>query len=80
MSEEAQGTILEDEIDDIEEQPEKMKIYKVGYVTGAKVTRIYDSNVGKSKSQKSFNTYCFKAFSSKNNLITRTKASREYSL
>ena len=57
MDEEAQGTILEDEIDDIEEESDKMKIYKVGYVSGAKITRIYDSNGSKSKSQKSYNTY-----------------------
>ena len=34
--EEGQGIILEDEIDNIEEQGEKMKIYKGGYVSGTK--------------------------------------------
>ena len=66
QSEEGQGIILEDEIDDIEEQQEKMKIYKSGYTMGSKVTRMYDSSIGagNSKKQKRFNTYCFKAFTS----------------
>ncbi len=65
--EEGQGIILEDEIDNIEEQEEKMRIYKAGYTKGAKVTRMYDSSSGgttKAKEQKRYNTYCFKAFSS----------------
>ncbi|KAA2283745.1 hypothetical protein [Candidatus Nitrosocosmicus sp. SS] len=67
QEEEGQGIILEDEIDDIEEQPEKMKIYKSGYTRGSKVTRMYDSSasgVNKSKPQKRFNTYSFKAYTS----------------
>ena len=65
QSEEGQGIILEDEIDSIEEQEDKMRIYKAGYVSGAKVTRIYDTpNGAKSKRQQRYNTYCFKAFSS----------------
>lgn len=65
--EEGQGIILEDEIDNIEEQEEKMRIYKVGYTKGAKVTRMYDTSSGgttKAKEQKRYNTYCFKAYSS----------------
>ncbi len=63
--EEGQGIILEDEIDSIEEQEEKMRIYKAGYVAGAKVTRMYETQNGaKSKRQQRYNTYCFKAFSS----------------
>jgi hypothetical protein len=64
--EEGQGIILEDEIDNIEEQEDKMKIYKTGYVSGAKVTRMYDSPNGnnKGKGQQRYNTFCFKAFSS----------------
>ena len=65
MFEEGQGIILEDEIDDIEDQGDKMKIYKVGYVLGSQVTRMYDSTNGtNAKPQKRFYTYCFKAFSS----------------
>ena len=63
--EEGQGIILEDEIDNIEEQEDKMRIYKVGYVAGSKVTRIYESSNGaKDNRQQRYNTYCFKAFSS----------------
>jgi hypothetical protein len=64
--EEGQGIILEDEIDNIDEQDEKMRIYKAGYIKGAKVTRMYDSSSGitKAKEQKRYNTFCFKAFSS----------------
>jgi len=64
--EEGQGIILEDELDNIEKQEDKMKIYKTGYVSGAQVTRIYDnSNNGtKGKGQQRYNTFCFKAFSS----------------
>jgi hypothetical protein len=58
--EEGQGIILEDEIDDIDQQEGKMKIYKVGYNSGAKVSRI-DTSFG--IKQQSFWTYCFKAFS-----------------
>lgn len=66
--EEGQGIILEDEIDNIEEQDEKMKIYKVGYKTGTKISRMYDtsssSNSSNSvKSQKGYFTFCFKVFS-----------------
>jgi hypothetical protein len=64
--EEGQGIILEDEIDNIEEQQEKMKIYKGGYVSGTKVTRIYDLSNGNnsSKRQQRYFTFSFKAFSS----------------
>lgn len=64
--EEGQGIILEDELDNIEEDDDKMKIYKSGYVSGAQVTRMYDStNTGKNntKRQQKYNTFCFKAFS-----------------
>ena len=42
--EEGQGIILEDELDNIEKQEDKMRIYKTGYVSGAQVTRMYDSS------------------------------------
>jgi hypothetical protein len=57
--EECQGIILEDEIDNIDQQPEKMKLYKVGYKPGTKVTRT-DTSFG--RKQQSYWTYCFKAF------------------
>jgi hypothetical protein len=61
--EEGQGIILEDEIDNIEEQDEKMRDYKVGYKTGTKISRMYDSSSNNVKTQKGYFTYCFKAFS-----------------
>jgi hypothetical protein len=59
--EEAQGCILEDEADDIDKQPEKMKIYKAGYNAGKKVTRTDISGFGGRKTI-GWNTYCFKVF------------------
>ena len=61
--EEGQGIILEDEIDNIEEQDEKMRDYKVGYKTGTKISRMYDTSSNNVKTQKGYYTYCFKAFS-----------------
>lgn len=57
--EEGQGIILEDEADNIDESNEKMRIYKVGYTAGTKVSRI-DTSFG--RKQLGFWTYCFKAF------------------
>lgn len=59
--EEGQGILLEDEADNIDEDKEKMKIYKVGYQSGTKVTRIQD--VKGNRKQLSHWTYCFKAYS-----------------
>ncbi|MGI0013251.1 MAG: hypothetical protein ACREBU_07400, partial [Nitrososphaera sp.] len=58
--EEGQGIILEDEADNIDQSPEKMKIYKVGYTTGTPVSRI-DTSYG--RKQIRFWTFCFKATS-----------------
>ena len=49
--EEGQGVIIEDEIDDIDFQDEKKKLYKVSYRSGTKVTRMYD-NINNSGSNK----------------------------
>jgi hypothetical protein len=66
--EEGQGIILEDEVDNIEYDVEKMKLYKVSYRSGTKVTRLYDANTNnnnnKGKSQQSYFIFCFKAFAS----------------
>jgi hypothetical protein len=43
---EAVGTISEDEIDNLDGNPEKMKIYKSGYVSGFKVARNDDTDAG----------------------------------
>jgi len=61
--EEGQGIILEDEIDNIEEEHEKMKLYKAGYIAGTKVSRSEDIPQQGRKSQ-GYWTYCFKAFTS----------------
>jgi hypothetical protein len=53
---------LEDEIDDIDEQKEKMKLYKGGYIAGKRVTRNDDTGSGR-KSQ-GYYVYGFKAFTS----------------
>ena len=59
---EGQGTICEDEADDLDESPEKMKIYKSGYTAGFKVARNEDSING-GMSQSAYCTYGFKVFS-----------------
>jgi hypothetical protein len=67
--EEGQGIIIEDEIDDIDFQDEKKKLYKVSYRSGTKITRMYD-NINssgankKSSRQQAFLLYCFKIFAS----------------
>jgi hypothetical protein len=58
--EEGQGILIEDEADDFDESPEKVKIYKSGYTKGTSVSRI-DTSFG--RKQIRFWTFCFKAFS-----------------
>jgi hypothetical protein len=58
--EEGQGIILEDEADSIDQDISKMKIYKVGYQSGTKVTR---TDLSSGRKQDSYWTYCFKAYS-----------------
>lgn len=55
------GTICEDEADDIDEDHEKMKIYKNGYTAGIKVYRLDIPATGGRK-QEAYNTFCFKVF------------------
>ena len=57
--EEGIGTICEDEADNIEEDREKMKVYKNGYTTGFPYHRT-DTSSG--RQQLKFNTFSFKAF------------------
>jgi hypothetical protein len=57
--EEGMGTICEDEADNIEEDREKMKVYKNGYTTGFPYHRT-DTSSG--RQQLKFNTFSFKAF------------------
>jgi hypothetical protein len=58
--EEGIGTICEDEADNIDLDPEKMKIYKNGYTTGRPTSKI-DTSYG--RKQLKFNNFCWKAFS-----------------
>lgn len=57
---EGQGILLEDEADNLDQSPEKMRIYKVGYKSGTKVSRIETAH---GRNQQSYWTYCFKAMS-----------------
>jgi len=57
--EEGIGTICEDEADTIDNDLEKMKIYKNGYTTGSPVFRT-DTSFG--RKQHRMYTFCFKAF------------------
>jgi hypothetical protein len=56
---EGQATICEDEADNIDENQEKMRIYKNGYTAGFPVLRT-DTTYG--RKQFKFNTFCLKAF------------------
>ena len=57
--EEGQGTLCEDEADRIDEDRQKMAIYKNGYITGFPVART-DTSFG--RKQFKLNTFCFKTF------------------
>ncbi|MGH9982982.1 MAG: hypothetical protein ACRD8W_03400 [Nitrososphaeraceae archaeon] len=54
------GTLCEDEADNIDEDHDKMGVYKEGYTKGHPVLRIIDTPYG--KKQVKFNTFGFKAF------------------
>ena len=56
---EGQGTLCEDEADNIDENTDKMRIYKNGYSSGFPVFRT-DTTYG--RKQFRFYTFCFKAF------------------
>jgi hypothetical protein len=58
-SEEGQGTICEDEADDIDTNLEKMRIYKNGYTKGYPVARI---DMSEGRKQKRYFTFCHKSF------------------
>jgi len=58
--EEGQGTLCEDEADRIDDDRQKMGIYKNGYIAGIQVPR---TDVSAGRKQEKYNTYCFKAFS-----------------
>ncbi len=70
--EEGQCIIIEDELDDIDFQDDKKKLYKVSYRSGTKVTRMYENNSSSiinssnkrkvSSKQQGYFLYCFKVF------------------
>jgi hypothetical protein len=56
---EGQGTLCEDEADNIDENTDKMRIYKNGYTSGFPVFR---TDITYGRKQYRFFTFCFKAF------------------
>ena len=61
-----QGTIAEDEIDNLDDNPEKLNIYKSGYSIGT--SRIPKTDLSSGRIQEVFHTYCFKIFASESSL------------
>lgn len=59
-TDEGQGTIIEDEAQDLGEQREKIKIYKNGYSRGSKIPRITNSD--STRNQKFYYTFGLKVF------------------
>ncbi|MGC1930736.1 MAG: hypothetical protein WA667_17335 [Candidatus Nitrosopolaris sp.] len=72
---ECQGTIAEDEINNLDNDPEKLNIYKSGYSRGT--SRIPKIDLKSGRIQEVFNTYCFKIFASESSL-DNSKAGLEY--
>src|ERR671930_1683615 len=58
--EEGQGTLAEDEADNIHLQPDKYKIDKTGYASGGSVPKVDIHNSGGGRSQGVYLTYCMK--------------------
>lgn len=56
-----QGTLCEDEAEELDNEKDKMRIYKAGYTTGTRVPRNDKEGLG-SLEQKAYCTFCFKAF------------------
>jgi hypothetical protein len=56
------GTLLEDEIDDLDQQPEKLRIYKSGYTKGLKVPKSEKTGDSQGYEQEGYNVFGFKVF------------------
>jgi hypothetical protein len=56
------GTLLEDEVDDLDEERYKLRMYKSGYTTGMKVPKNEKSSEMKQFEQEGYYTFGFKAF------------------
>jgi hypothetical protein len=63
---ECQGTIAEDEINNLDNNPDKLEIYKSGYCRGT--CRIPKIDLKAGRIQEAFYTYCFKIFASESSL------------
>ncbi len=63
---ECQGTIAEDEINNLDNDPDKLNIYKSGYCRGS--GRIPKIDLKSGRTQEVYNTYCFKIFASESSL------------
>jgi hypothetical protein len=63
-----QGTIAEDEVQELDEDPDKLDIYKSGYSIGS--GRVPKTEISKSlgRIQEALNTYCFKIFAAEKSL------------
>lgn len=56
------GTLIEDEIDDLDDQHEKLKMYKSGYTKGFKVPKNEKTSDSVGYDQEGYNLFGFKAF------------------
>jgi hypothetical protein len=64
--EECQGTIAEDEINNLENEPEKLNVYKSGYSNSS--GRIPKIDLHSGRIQEVYLTYCFKIFATEKSL------------
>ena len=72
------GTLCEDEIDDLDEQPDKLRMYKSGYTKGIKVPKTEIKNNSEGYEQEGYYTYGFKVFTAeKRPASTRAKGFNE---
>ena len=68
-----QVTIAEDELDDIDDDVIKKKLYKVGYDINGQVPRNLDGNTS-ARSNRWYYVYCFKIFAAENPLESKSLA------
>jgi hypothetical protein len=72
---EGQGTICEDEAEELDEEKEKMRIYKVGYTSGIRVPRNDKEGLTGGLKQSGYFTYGFKVFAAEHSPdSTKSKA------
>src|SRR5215211_2437291 len=73
FTESCQVTIAEDELDDIDKDEIKKKMYKVGYDKGGMVPRTLDGNTS-SRNNRWYYAFCFKIFAAENPLESKSLA------